>query len=40
MRKAEIPGLRRSNVGLEAGIISLSQVVLTLHQKGIVLTEL
>ena len=39
MRKAEILGLRRSDVDMEAGIIAVSQVAQTVHKLGIVLSE-
>ena len=39
MRKAEILGLRWSDVDMEAGIIAVSQVAQTVHKLGIVLSE-
>ena len=39
MRKAEIFGLRWSACDLEAGIIRISQVARTVHQRGTILSE-
>ena len=39
MRKSEVLGLRWSDVDLDAGIIRISQVALTVHKMGTILSE-
>ena len=39
MRKAELLGLRWSDVDFESGAIRVSQVALTVHKKGVILSE-